>query len=264
MWELYSLKNIVEAKEQKWVEKMIDNVCEKIYWKEKNNLLFKDSVRKISSIYFLMKQKFSEVQRDDWERYFEHLRAVANIVLELENPNIEKVLIALLHDSIEDTNIDYHTLKILFWEKIALAVQALSKADESEYEAAETLSAKEVRNMDYFSHLESFETMKSHIEKLVLEDWLDLSEQDLIEITKNTIDVKLADRIHNLSTQWDENNISKVERKLEETKKYFLNIAKEVNIDAYEKIKTLILKLELKLVDFNGKVDKLLEKETVI
>lgn len=258
MNNLYSLENIIESKEQKWVEKMLDDICFKIYDNNKNSETFKSAVREVSSVYFLMKKKFSEIQRDAWERYFEHLREVVNVVLQLKNPTIDKVIIALLHDSIEDTNIDYHTLKVLYWEKIALSVQALSKRDECEYSAIESMTAKEVRNKDYFSHLESFYSMKKYINELAINDWLSFSDEVLNEITLNSIEVKLADRIHNLSTQWNVEKIDKVERKVEETKKYFLNIAKEINIDAYNKIKSLILSLELKLVDFNWRVNALL------
>jgi (p)ppGpp synthase/HD superfamily hydrolase len=69
----------------------------------------------------------------------------------------------------------------------------------------------------------------------------------LEQITRNALDVKFADRIHNLTTEWDPNNLEKVKRKLEETKKYFLNIAKEVNQVAYDKIQSLVLVLEIRL-----------------
>jgi (p)ppGpp synthase/HD superfamily hydrolase len=74
-----------------------------------------------------------------------------------------------------------------------------------------------------------------------------LSEKELIEITNNTLDVKFADRIHNLSTQWDPNDLETVRRKIEETKKYFLSIAKEISKEAFEKLKNEILILEIKL-----------------
>jgi len=47
--------------------------------------------------------------------------------------------------------------------------------------------------------MESFDSMLKYVKELVKEKNItDLSEQDLIEITKNIIDVKLADRIHNI------------------------------------------------------------------
>jgi (p)ppGpp synthase/HD superfamily hydrolase len=62
-----------------------------------------------------MKDKFSEVYRkNSGERYFEHLREVVNNVIDLPNHNIDKVLIALAHDSIEDIeDINFDFLKII-------------------------------------------------------------------------------------------------------------------------------------------------------
>ena len=206
-----------------------------------------------------MKDKFSEVYRDDWERYFEHLRAVANIVLELKNTSVEKILIALYHDSIEDVEATFDIISYVSWSsKIALAVEAISKKDWKEYSEYKE-EGKKLRNEDYFGHLESFEKMWSYIKELAEEKNLELTREELIEVTTNIFDVKFADRIHNLSTQWDEDNTEKVKRKIEETKKYFLPVAKEINIDAFNKLNTLILKLEIRLAKFNKKVDNIVK-----
>lgn len=282
--KLYIIENFIEIQEMKWIDNMLNLVVDKIYnWDIEKNNEFKSLKRKIWAAYEIMKDQFSETFRDDWERYFEHLREVTNLVLEfIPNPNSEKVLIALLHDSIEDTDIDYHVVKVLFWSKIAIAVEWLSKKDSNLYldeneknefnelKRNNELSSdrylelkniwKERRNSDYFSHLESFESMKQYVIQLVNNDNLNLSDTETEEITINIIDVKLADRIHNLSTQWDENNIDKVRRKIDETKKYFLNIAEEVNIKAYNRIKSLLLILELKLENFSWRVDIIIEK----
>jgi predicted small metal-binding protein len=104
-----------------------------------------------------------------------------------------------------------------------------------------------MRNEEYFEHLSSYENMKDYIEELSWEHDFSFSSSELQEILQNIFDVKFADRIHNLSTQWDENNLEKVERKVEETRKYFLDIASKVNPEAYKKLKSLILELEIKL-----------------
>ncbi len=288
--DLYSVQNFIDVQEmneqeQKGIDKMTNLVIDNIYnWKIEDNEEFRSTYRNIWTAYNLMKQKFSEVIRDDWERYFEHLRAVTNIILDfIPEPNKEKVLIALLHDSIEDTNIDFHTLEILFWPKIAIAVVWLSKKDWKLYITDEETKIfyfnknhsdktikenentilkplwKERRNKEYFSHLESFDSMLNYVKTIVKEEDIEwLNENEIIEITKNIIDVKLADRIHNLSTQWDENNLDKVKRKVEETKDYFLDIAKETNSIVYKKLKTLILDLEIKLANFSNKVDEII------
>ena len=107
---------------------------------------------------------------------------------------------------------------------------------------------KKLRNDEYFKHLKSFEAMKSHIKSLALEKSVELPDEEIIEITQNTLDVKFADRIHNLSTQWNSNDLSNVNRKVEETREFFLDIAKELNSDVYDKLQSLILELEIRVL----------------
>jgi len=264
---LYELENVLEVydslEEKKWIEKLLDNVKEKIYNNElnENNIdEFKDSVRKITTAYWLMKDKFSKKFRDGWDRYFEHLRAVTNIVLDMKNPSVQKVLIALYHDSIEDVDASYEVIFYVSWsEKIALAVQAMSKRPWQDY-SDDKIEWKAMRNEEYFEHLSSYENMQEYIEELCWENDIELSAEEIDVVIDNIFNVKFADRIHNLSTQWDENNTEKVKRKVEETKKYFLEIAYKTNPEAYKKLKTLILELEVRLANFNWKSMQILAK----
>lgn len=270
--ENFTLDQILEAfwslKQEKWVDKLLDSVKEKIFWNELNNENiedFKQFVREFTSIYYLMKAKFSEKERTTWERYFEHLREVVNNVLTLPNPNIEKVLIAIAHDSIEDTNKTFEWLAEDYWYEVALAVEAISKKPWQYYidenivdENERKKDAKEKRNSEYFWHLISFESMKKHINSTAKEKWIELTEDELITITYNALDVKFADRIHNLSTQWDPNDLKQVRKKVDETKKYFLWIAKETNKIAYDKLQSLILTLEIRLNNSNWKVKEII------
>lgn len=74
------------------------------------------------------KQLFRGEFRRDGKRYFEHLRSVTDIVLkELPHPSLKKVIVAMLHDMLEDTEIDFETLCKLFGEEIATAVDLLTK-----------------------------------------------------------------------------------------------------------------------------------------
>ena len=265
--DLYDLPSILEVydslEEKKWVEKLLDNVKKYVFYNnlnENNILEFKDFARKITGAYYNMKYKFSEIFRDEWTRYFEHLRAVANIVLELENPTVEKVLIALFHDAIEDVDANFEAISYMSGDpKIALAVEAISKKPWEEY-SDDKAEWKTLRNKNYFGHLKSYESMKIYVTELALEKWLKLTGYEIKAVTQNIFDVKFADRIHNLSTQWDENNTDKVKRKVEETKKYFLDIALKVNPEAYNKLNTLILKLEIQLAWFAKKTEKILDK----
>jgi len=262
---LYDISTILEVyenlEEKKWIEELLDNVKLKIFNNEINDENieeFKSIVRKITSGYYSMKDKFSEVYRDEWTRYFEHLRAVANIVLDLPNPSVEKVLIALFHDSIEDIWASFENIEFISGDsKIALAVEALSKRPWEDY-SDDKVEWKKFRNEEYFVHMESFDSMKFYVDELIETHKLELSEKEIEEVIQNIFDVKFADRIHNLSTQWDINNLDKVKRKVEETKEYFLNSAKELNPVAYKKLKSLILELEIKLADVQKQVKNII------
>ena len=108
--------------------------------------------------------------------------------------------------------------------------------------------------------MKSFDSMLEYVKEIVNEKNItDLSEQDLIELTENIIDVKLADIIHNISTQWDENNKEKVKEKIKETKKYFYKIAQQRDIKIYDKLLEYVLDLEFKLAGVEYDVNLLLE-----
>lgn len=270
----YDLNQVLDAfwllKQEKWIDKILNLVKEKIFWNELNNENiedFKEFVRKFTSLYYLMKDKFAQVERSSGERYFEHLREVVNNVLALPNPTSQKVLIAIAHDSIEDTNKTFEWLAEDYSVEVALAVEAISKESWEKYidetiidEDKRKKDAKNKRNETYFWHLQSFHAFKEHINQIAKSKWLELTEEKLIEITRNALDVKFADRIHNLSTQWDPNDLEQVRKKVDETKIYFLHIAKETNIEAYNKIQSLILVLEIRLSNVSGKVSGTLTK----
>ena len=263
--DLKSIYEIYEnLEEKKWIEKLVDNVKEKIFNNditEENIEYFKNSVRTMTSVYSLMKDKFSKKYRATWERYFEHLREVASNVLELPNPSVEKVLVALLHDAKEDVWASFEVMSYVAGsEKVALAVIVLSKRPWQDY-SDDKIEWKAMRNEEYFEHLTSYENMKKYlIEEVLFENDVELSEEEIEEVLQNIFDVKFADRIHNLETQWDINNLTQVEKKVEETKKYFLDIASKVNPEAYKKLKSLVLELEIKLENAKWKVKEILEK----
>ena len=252
--------------ESKWIDNLLELVNQKLFdWNAEDSEEFRVLKYNIWIAYDLMKKEFDGDFRATWERYFEHLRAVTNIVLTfIDNPNKEKVLIALLHDFIEDKDFPFESLVDLFWSKVIIAVLWLSKKKLENYEIDGWDNSKEElkkrRNEDYFSHMESFDSMLRYVKELVKEKNItDLSEQDLIEITKNIIDVKLADRIHNIWTQWDKNNREKVKSKIEETEKYFYNIAKQRDVRIYNELHKSVLDLKVKLTGVEYDVNLLLE-----
>jgi len=226
-------------------DKFYDEIVEKIYSK---NLLDKDDdgvknwMLAFKSAYSLMKWIFRKKIREGKDdkgkyiRYFEHLKWVSKIALnELPNPNLNKIIIALLHDSIEDIKwFDFDIIKAIYGEDIAKWVQALSKRDIEEYllegEEYETLSPQqkekmkriltERRNEDYFGHM-----------------W---------DLDDDILDIKFADRIHNLR-DIDGCDKNKIIRKIKETEKYFLQLAKDRNIVAYNLMMVAIRKSERKI-----------------
>jgi (p)ppGpp synthase/HD superfamily hydrolase len=64
----------------------------------------------------------------------EHLRETTLVLLrEKKDVSFDEILVALLHDIIEDTDMDFRSIKFLFGEKIALAVFLISKKSSLDY-----------------------------------------------------------------------------------------------------------------------------------
>lgn len=84
--------------------------------------------------YTLIKAVFQNDIRESGDRTFEHPKGVMEICLrELPNPNIEKVILALLHD-IQETFPEYaDVIRKVYGDYIADSVNALSKKDWKSY-----------------------------------------------------------------------------------------------------------------------------------
>lgn len=210
------------------LDKYYDEILRKIYypkWLDKSNEMVKKEMYRFEQAYSLMKLAFENEKRDNGERYFEHLKWVMEILLrELKKPNLDKIIIALLHDVKEDLPQYAQIIKTIYWDYIADGVDALSKKDwklyldKNELEKLENCKDpecvkqleqiwKERRNQDYFGHLDT--------------------------LNDDYLDVKLADRIHNLRDMTGVDR-DKAIRKIKETQKYFLDVAKKRNPIAYE------------------------------
>jgi (p)ppGpp synthase/HD superfamily hydrolase len=89
----------------------------------------------ICKAYEIAKDAFREVERDGGERYFEHLRAVALILLEyLEIEDYEVIIAALLHDIVEDKpEWDIQRIRNEFGDRVALLVSYLSQPGPDEF-----------------------------------------------------------------------------------------------------------------------------------
>lgn len=124
---------------------------------------------------------------------------------------------------------------------------------------------KEIRNNHYFEHIKSREAIEEYAKQLMEEKSINFSKEDFDTIIQNVILVKLADRIQNLediATSWAKKP-EKIEKKLIETEKYLLPLAKEVNEEVYNYMKSEIYRIRetMTKVNINNKIDNaLLEK----
>jgi (p)ppGpp synthase/HD superfamily hydrolase len=111
------------------------------------------------------------------------LRETALVLLrEKKDVSFDEIIIALLHDIIEDTDMDFKSIKFLFGEKIALAVFLISKKspldyipenDEKNYEKKEELQKSWLLNGNNkvkTRYLKIYKEIKK-IEKKLPQDW---------------------------------------------------------------------------------------------
>lgn len=226
----------------------------------------------INLAYALAKEHFEGKNRKTGERYFEHLREVTNIIISWElwiKPTLDQVVIAILHDIIEDTDIDKVTLLKLFWENVANAVEKLSKQKWQNYivspvdrELVATIEAKRKDKKLYpLEDTQSWEEdnpWSFYLERSVYSRYYEIKENaknlcrhdyfsQLNDLEDDILNIKFADRLHNLRTQWDPENKDKVRRKIKETKDFILPVAKIRNIKAYNALLLEVEKLELQL-----------------
>jgi len=119
-------------------------------------------------------------KRDSGDPYLTHPVAVADILTDLKLDSAT-IVTGLLHDTIEDTNISYETVKKEFGKEIAELVNGVTKISELEVKVIENSKAENIR-------------------KLILATSKDI----------RVLLVKLADRLHNMRTL---NSIENKERR---------------------------------------------------
>ena len=198
-----------------------------------NKEAIKEMMLDFECAYPLMKKIFlwrERMERQNWKAiwYFEHLKWVMKICLyELPNPNLNKIIIALLHDSLEDIPwFTYNTIDSIFWEYIAKWVLHLTKKHWNFY-----LNEKE-KELLWELWSEFYDKYKKLAKDRRREDYFG----SMKTLNDNYLDVKLADRIHNLRTL-DHMPSHKIEKKIKESEKYFLELSKKRNYNAYVIIK---------------------------
>lgn len=256
-----------------WVtesEKLYDSVVKNIFLPSnitKDSKIVKKQMYNFQVAYFLVKLAFVEISRewldDKWNnlRYFEHLKSVANIVLnELPSPNLNKVVIALLHDIVEDIPwFDSKVLRLIFWDYIADWVISLSKKPLESYLQEDEILVLNKFLPDWFfpereDHLLKIHESNDNVVSIISRAKL-TRQQDYFwhmwDLPDDVLDVKFADRIHNLRTM-DSCSPQKQLKKVVETEKYFMNLARERNISAYNLMKVEIERIKINIFNSNN------------
>lgn len=137
--------------------------------------------------------------RESGERYFEHLRATAIILIdEIGVSDVEMIIAALLHDTLEDSFLlTPDRIKITFGERVATLVAAVSKPRRND----PRFKSKQERHGFYFAQLKD-----SCVEAKI---------------------IKLADRLQNTRTL-DACSAEKQSRKTKETVDVYLPLIQDV------------------------------------
>ncbi|MEX0918221.1 MAG: HD domain-containing protein [Candidatus Paceibacterota bacterium] len=159
---------------------------------------------KIEKAYHTAKVAFAEVVRDGGDRYFEHLRSVALILMvHLRVRDTDVIIAALLHDIVEDIEgWDYNRVRDLFGPRVAMLVWYVTKPKLKEF-------GDDKRERDRRYH------------------------ENLLHAPRESVIIKLADRLHNLLTLW-ETDAEKRSRKIQETQDFYLALAEKECILIHE------------------------------
>ena len=146
-------------------------------------------------------------KRDEGVPYINHPIAVANILSDLK---LDSATIAtgLLHDTIEDTNATYKTIKQEFGQEVADLVEGVTKISVFENQAIHDVDQKK------FSKAENFR-------KLILATSKDI----------RVLLVKLADRLHNMRTIQYVKDKDKQIRKAKETMEIYSPLADRMGMN---------------------------------
>ena len=157
-------------------------------------------------------------KRKTGEMYIIHPIATAEILAELE-VDAESLAAALLHDTIEDTEVDTEMLEKVFGSTITLLVEGVTKLNQIAYVTKEEVQASNVRKM-------------------------------LVAMTKDirVILIKLADRLHNMRTMQYQTPEKQVE-KARETLDIYVPFAERFGVF---KIKWELEDLCLRYLDHDG------------
>lgn len=146
----------------------------------------------------------SKQLRASGEPYILHPIAVAKILTELKLDSTS-IITALLHDTVEDTEITLNDIKKLFGKEVAQLVDGVTKLDKIEYQPENIKQSENFR-------------------KLLL----------AISIDIRVLLVKLADRIHNMRTINHIQNEKKKHRLAHETMEIYAPLAERIGVHTFK------------------------------
>ncbi len=166
--------------------------------KSYNKFLKSDSLNKA---YNFALDAHQHQKRDEGVPYIIHPLAVANILTDLKLDSAT-ITTGLLHDTIEDTNVTYETVKKEFGEEVANLVEGVTKISALEDKASNDSKAENFR-------------------KLILATSKDI----------RVLLVKLADRLHNMRTIQFVKDKDKTIRKAKETMEIYAPLADRMGMN---------------------------------
>ena len=166
--------------------------------KSYNRFLNSDSLNKA---YNFALEAHQNQKRDEGVPYIIHPVAVAKILTELKLDSAT-ITTGLLHDTIEDTNVTYETVKKEFGEEVANLVEGVTKISALEDKASSDSKAENFR-------------------KLILATSKDI----------RVLLVKLADRLHNMRTIEFVKDKNKIIRKAKETMEIYAPLADRMGMN---------------------------------
>lgn len=227
---------------ERWIDKMYTLIEKTLIQKDhafaKLSKEEQNAKMNLMSIAYSLAKAFHRWQvRLDGTRYFEHIKSVASILIsEFPTITFNQVIAAYLHDIVEDTHITLETITNIFWSDIANIVDAVTKKPDEYYlwpdERAYYNSLSKDSKKDYLKE------KKAAIKARRTEHYF----WHMRELSAETLQVKFADRIHNLR-DLAHCKVSKIKDQIVETQAYLLPIAKEKNSTAYNLMKKELEKL---------------------
>lgn len=156
----------------------------------------------LKKAYLYSKEAHKSQIRESGEPYFHHPVEVAKILINLRLDN-QTIVTALLHDTVEDTEITLEDIKLFFGSEIAKLVDGVTKLTRLEIQSEKTRQAENFRKLVI--------AMSSDIRVLL---------------------IKLADRLHNMRTLQHINDHKKKLRIAQETMDIYAPLAERIGMNS--------------------------------